>query len=723
MKYRSAFLLLSFAVSYFLEAQTFQYPATKTVDVSDTYFGITYKDPYRWLENLSSPEVSQWIKQQADYTNSVLSGISGRDELTAEWKTIDKNQAVQYGPIDYINGRLFYFKRNPGEKVKKLYYRNGLYTGLEVLLFDPLAFHKGKTYSISDAVPSPDGKKIIISYQEGGNETNTMNVMDVATRKFIDQDVAPVSSPQWTFDGKAIIYATTKNFNTNFKDINFGLNTKTRIHIPGDKKEKDKDFFSDESYPELNLEAKEYPSAWVDRTQKNYVFASRSTVQPENFMYYAPISHINKKIPWKTLCEPKDSLTGSIVFFGDDAYSISHKNAPYFKVIRTNLQHPDWDHADVIFKEEPGLTPLAIFRSKDYLIVCYSNGINGRIFKYNIHTKKKSEIKLPYSGTAFVYTMPWEDTKSNAANAMITSWNKPITHFQLSLDDDKFMPSKFNKPPVYPAAYKDLIVEEVEVKGHDGEMIPLSIIYKKGTQLNGENICMMEAYGAYGMGMLPHFNVLSNGLAVRGVVIAIPHVQGGNEKGQAWYLAGYKTTKPNTWKDFISCAEYLIQKGYTAADKLAGTGTSAGGIMITRSITERPDLFAAAVCNVGCANAMRLEFGANGPANIPEFGTVMDSVECKALFEMDGVQHVVNGTKYPAILGVGGFNDPRVMVWQPGKFVAAAQKASTSGKPVLLKVNYDDGHFTEDKDVTYANFANQFAFIMWQCGHPDFQPK
>ena len=120
---------------------------------------------------------------------------------------------------------------------------------------------------------------------------------------------------------------------------------------------------------------------------------------------------------------------------------------------------------------------------------------------------------------------------------------------------------------------------------------------------------------------------------------------------------------------------------------------------------------------------MRLEFSANGPVNIPEFGTVKDSVECKALYEMDGVQHVVNGTKYPAVICVGGWNDPRVVAWQPGKFAAALQNASTSGKPVLLKINYDNGHFTEDKNVTFSNFANQYAFVLWQCGHPDFQPK
>ena len=132
-------------------------------------------------------------------------------------------------------------------------------------------------------------------------------------------------------------------------------------------------------------------------------------------------------------------------------------------------------------------------------------------------------------------------------------------------------------------------------------------------------------------------------VALRGVVLGIAHPRGGGEKGEAWYKAGFKTTKPNTWKDFIACAEYLVNKGYTSPSKLAGTGTSAGGILISRAITERPDLFRAAICNVGCANAMRMEFSPNGPGNIPEFGTVKDPVECQALFEMDGVQHVKPG--------------------------------------------------------------------------------
>ena len=144
-------------------------------------------------------------------------------------------------------------------------------------------------------------------------------------------------------------------------------------------------------------------------------------------------------------------------------------------------------------------------------------------------------------------------------------------------------------------------------------------------------------------------------------------------------------------------------------------------IMVSRAITERPDLYAAAICEVGVANSLRAEFSPNGPGNIAEFGTVKDSIECKALYEMDGVQHVQNNVNYPATLCIAGWNDPRVVPWQPAKFAASLQNASKSGKPVLLKVNYDSGHFTEDKYVNYKNIADQNAFFLWQTGHPLYQ--
>jgi prolyl oligopeptidase len=704
---------------FFASFGQYLYPPTKIVDSSDTYFGVNYKDPYRWLEYIEQPEVVTWFKQQADYSNAILNKLNGRDELIAEWKQLDKLQPPGVSSITYENGRIFYRKTMPGENVGKLFYREGIH-GKEVLLFDPTNYIPGKSLTMESALPSFDGKKIAIGYSEQGAEISTLKVMDVDTRRFLKDSIFPsVGINSWTFDNESFSYIRIQSADN--KDPNAFLNPKTKMHKLGTDQDSDVDFFSNASYPELNIDPSVYPYAFLSQDSKNYVFSGVGSVQPEITQYYAPIGQLNsKKILWQPLCKASDMLVRGLAVIGDDAYAITHNAAKNYKLIATNLQHPDWTKAVTIAAEKPDQTIEYFIYCKDYLLMVYSDGINNHLSKYNFKTKTTTGVKLPYSGTIGISCM---DTKTNNCNLGITSWTRPYTEFNFDAATDAFTASSFNKPAVYPAAYKDLQVEEVEVKGHDGVMISLSIIYKKGIKKDGSNVCLMDGYGAYGISAVPYFNVLENALAIRGVVIAMPHIRGGSEKGEEWYKAGYKTTKPNTWKDFISCGEYLVAKGFTSAAKLAGTGTSAGGILISRAITERPDLFAAAICNVGCANALRLEFGANGPVNIPEFGTVKDSVECRALFEMDGMQHVVKGTKYPAVICIGGWNDPRVVPWEPGKFAAALQNASTSGKPVLMKVNYDNGHFTEDKNVTFANFADQFSFAMWQCGHPDFQLK
>ncbi|MEP6584180.1 MAG: prolyl oligopeptidase family serine peptidase [Ginsengibacter sp.] len=713
-------IFLAFTSCFTAAFTQYKYPATKTLDSSDTYFGVTYQDPYRWLENFKDTAVASWFKQQAQLSNSILNKISGRDELIAEWKMLDKLQPPQISSRNYENGKIFYRKTMPGENVSKLYYREGM-NGKEQLLFDPTTYVKGKTLSIQGTLPSYDGKKIVIAYSESGAEISTIKVMDVATKTFMPETIYPswFGPISWTFDNKAFTYFSQKTGDNTSPE--FELNTKTRLHKLGDDVKNDIDFLSNESYPALDIKPNELPFAGLNKDSRDYIFGDLSNVRSEMFTYYAPASQLySGKIDWKILCKPEDKIVRGREIIGNDIYAITYKDAKKYKLLHTSLLNPDWNSAETIAEEKPDETLESITHCKDYLFLIYSDGINNHIYKYNFKTKKTSDIALPYKGSAYIFCL---DNKTNNCFAGLTSWNKPYTEYNFNAETNVFSPSQFNKAPVFPAAYKNLEVKEVEVEGHDGAMIPLSIIYKKGTKLDGKSVCLMDSYGAYGYSMAPYFNYLENALAIKGVVIAIPHVRGGSERGEEWYKAGYKTTKPNTWKDFNSCAEYLIQKGYTSADRLAGTGTSAGGILISRAITERPDLYAAAICNVGCANAMRMEFAPNGPANIPEFGTVKDSIECKALYEMDGVQHVVGSTKYPAVICIGGWNDPRVIAWEPGKFAAALQNATNSGKPVIMKVNYDNGHFTEDKSVTFANFADQFAFAMWQCGHPDFQLK
>ena len=712
---RFLLLVLPVLVAMPCRAQ-WNYPPTKTVDASDTYFGKTYNDSYRWLENLKDPDVEAWFKAQAELTDGLLAKIPARDALVQEWMALDKLKPATYADIAYEHGRVFYKKTLGGENVGKLYSREG-WNGAEKLLFDPTTYKTGVVTTIQSIVPSWDGKHVAIGLSSGGAEWSEIRILEVAGETLLSERIYPSQgSLGWMKDNQSFFYDAGKV--ADIKSLEIELNRKTKVHKLGADVAADVDIFSNESNPELGIAAKEFPGASIDESYPDYITGSLQTVQNELRVFYAPVSELkHKKIEWKPLCRPSDNLVRGIAFAGDYVYAVTHTGAPKYKVVRTRVKHPDWDHAETIIPEQADSIQY-ITKSRHYLLIVYSNGVVGRLVKYDLATGKTSEIKLPMSGTVNVSCPDW---KTDRCLVRLTSWVSPLTIYDLDAQKDTFTKSIFNTDVVYPG-FDKLASQEVEVAGHDGAMIPLSIIYQNGMPLDGSNCCVLTGYGAYGISLNPSFNFRICSLATHGVVMAIAHVRGGSENGEAWYRAGYKTTKPNTWKDFISCAEYLVKKGYTSPEKLAGTGTSAGGILISRAITERPDLFAAAVCNVGCANAMRLEFSSNGPVNTPEFGTVKNPAECEALFEMDGVQHVQKDVKYPAVMGVGGWNDPRVPAWQPGKFVAAVQAATASGKPVLMKVNYDNGHFTEEKIVTFKNFAGQFAFLLWQTGHKDFQP-
>jgi prolyl oligopeptidase len=263
---------------------------------------------------------------------------------------------------------------------------------------------------------------------------------------------------------------------------------------------------------------------------------------------------------------------------------------------------------------------------------------------------------------------------------------------------------------------------EVEVPSHDGVMVPLSIMHRSGMKMDGSNPTLISGYGSYGMASSASFDPQRLAWLERGGVFAIAHIRGGGANGQEWHLDGQKTNKKNTWKDFIACAQYLIDKGYTSPAKLAGQGGSAGGITIGRAITERPDLFAAALIDVGCLDAVRMETTTNGVPNIQEFGTVTKEDEFHGLLEMSAYHHVVDGTKYPAVLLAHGINDPRVEPWMSGKMCARLQAANASTRPILFRVDYQAGHgIGSTKEQYQASLADKWAFLLWQMGVPEFQ--
>jgi prolyl oligopeptidase len=691
----------------------YKYPSAKIVDSADVRFGKIYKDPYRWLEDMKNPEAETWFKEQNTFTNSIVSKISGRDNLIAEWEKLDKLKSTNYFRRRVGGDRIFYQKSVPNESGSKVYYRNK--DGKEQFLFDPTNYTPKKNISINQLSPSYDGKKLAVCYVEQGKEISAIIIMDVESKKVLPEIIYPtLGNISWSVDNLGFVYTSLITDDNNSPD--FLKNNKIRFHKLGDDVKKDVDFFSAQSYPELNPKEGDHPNSEISESAPNYIFSSFGNDDGLIKYYAAPANQLYAKhVNWKKLSDANDELKKAIDFIGDKVYAISSKNAPNFKLISTSIENPNWNKAEIIAEEKPNLVLDDFTFCKDFLVLTYTDGINNRLFKYNLQTKITSEIKAPLSGVIELFC---REKKSNFGYVFISSWNKPNIEYKLDIKTDDFLPSEFNLPDEYPAAYKDIEVEEVEVKGHDGTLIPLSIIYKKGLKKDGNNVCVLESYGSFGMSMTPGFVNTENSLVTKGVIIAMPHVRGGGEKGEAWHKGGLKENKPNSWKDFNSCAEYLIAQKYTSTQKLACIGGSAGGTLIGRVITERPDLYAAAVCDVGVNNTLRLDKMPNGPNIMSEWGNIKDSSEFKYLYELDCIAHVKPNIKYPAVICVTGWNDPRAAPWMSAKFAAALQSSNDTKKPELLRVNFEGDHFSLNN---YSVSADTWAFLLWQCGHPDFK--
>jgi prolyl oligopeptidase len=269
----------------------------------------------------------------------------------------------------------------------------------------------------------------------------------------------------------------------------------------------------------------------------------------------------------------------------------------------------------------------------------------------------------------------------------------------------------------------NLISEELKVGSYDGTLVPLSVLGLNTFKKDGSHPVLLQGYGAYGIVDEPAYSPIMLAALEHGIWRAVAHVRGGGVYGDSWHRAGMKATKPNTWKDFIACGESLIKNGYSDRHKLAGIAGSAGGILIGRAVTERPDLFSVACPIVGALDMLRAELTANGPPNIPEFGTVKNKAEFDALREMSTYEHINPGTAYPALLFYHGYNDPRVDVWMSAKTAARFQANTTSGKPVLLDIDYDSGHgIGNTRAQQIRRSTDVLAFMLWQFGDPEFQP-
>ncbi len=464
----------------------------------------------------------------------------------------------------------------------------------------------------------------------------------------------------------------------------------------------------------------DFPSINIPSTSDYLVGQIKHGDANQMTLYSAPLSALGSgEIPWKKICDRTDSVVSYSVY-GDNVCLVTSRNAPQFKLVKTSMVEPDFATADVVIPNSTRVVKWSWPRREALYVGVLAAGMN-RVLRVGYDSGEVQEIEWPNNAPSgwFSGGHPERDTLL----AGVSSWvERDITYFY-DVTTGEFSEStlnprgKYDKVPGYES-------HEVMVPSHDGVTVPLSIVHKTDITLDGSNPTLLRGYGSYGMVSSPSFDPTNLAWLERGGIYAIAHVRGGGAFGQEWHLAGQKVNKPNTWEDFIACGEYLIEQGYTRPDKLAGQGGSAGGITIGRAITERPDLFGAALINVGDTDMIRAETTTNGVPNIQEFGTVTIEEEFHGLLEMSAYHHVKDGVHYPAVMLTHGINDPRVDPWTSAKMCARLQAASASGKPVLFRVDYHAGHGVgSTKKQWQSQLADMMSFLLWQFGDPDFQPQ
>ncbi|MEP6998367.1 MAG: prolyl oligopeptidase family serine peptidase [Betaproteobacteria bacterium] len=714
-----AALLVCFAASAaFGQAKP---PAPPGQPASDTYYGTTVADPMRALEDLTNPDVAAWMKAQADATRSTLDRIPQRAAILKEVQRYGDDAAARVTGVQPNNGDYYYLKRFASDNTLKLYMREGT-KGKERLLVDPdkRAGSPGSHYAIDYFQPSPDNKYIAYGISEGGSEESVLHVLETATGKDTADaiDRANFASPSWLPDGQ-LMYSRLQKLGPGMPVTEKYLNQRAYLHRLGSNPDNDAALFGAGVVPGIALEPVENVAAgYVPGS--SYVFALIvNGVQREAKLYAAPLASLaGDKTPWRKVVDYSDGVT-DLAIHGDTIYLLSHNGAPHFKVLRMELAKPDIAAAQVVIPETDNvITGLA--GAKDALYVRRMKGGISNLLRLDYAAgAKAAAIKLPFAGDMGALAA---DPRLPGALFEAGSWTRSDAWYAYDPQSGTVADTGLQPKGRYDAP-ADLVATEVGAPAKDGTLVPLSIVHKRGIKLDGNNPTLLYGYGAYGISQLPFYRPTFLPWFERGGILAVAHVRGGGENGEDWYKAGYKATKPNTWNDAIACAEWLVANKYTSPAKLAIWGGSAGGIFVGRSITDRPELFGAAIDQVPASDMLRFETTANGAPNVPEFGSVKTEEGFRALLAMSPYHHIKDGVKYPAVLVITGINDPRVDAWEATKMAARLQAASSSGKPVLLRIDYDAGHgIGSTKKQAYEERADIFAFLFWQFGVAGFQP-
>ena len=695
--------------------------AARVDEVTDDYFGKLEIDPYRWMETPSA-ELDDWVRAQDGYARATLALIPAREALR---KHLDE-LAGQLNVVTIVlraGHRVFFKRQDSGEDQGKLIVRDQD-SGTERVLLDPNKTTGGSHHlSIDQFRPSQDGRYVAVGMSLGGSEEDILRVVDAEAGQVLPDSIdrARFAEPSWLPDGRSFFYNRLHVSGPHEPPSERFTNNRVFIHHLGNDPAQDLPVFGT-AVGELKTIAPTDFVQVVSLTGTRYALGIQSDgVSPEISLYLSKLPDKGDTgFSWQKIADKSDGIVGASAS-RDTLYLRSEQNAPRYKVLSIPLDAPDLKTAkQVLPAGDAVITNIAA--AGDGLYVAGRRGAVSFLQRIG-DDGKPLDIKLPRAGSIAEGDLVG-DPRVPGVLVGVATWVAPASWFVTSGGDTPDVTDLGITP--HEDAPKDYLITETTIAARDKTMVPLTIIEKKGTPHDHKQLVLMEGYGAYGISEEPfaRFVPVVRGWVDAGGVLAIAHVRGGGYLGEDWHQAGRKATKLNTIHDFIDCANAMVKLGYAANGTIAGMGTSAGGIPIGGAVTQSAGLFRAALIRSGITDTLRFETTEGGPANTAEFGTVQDRTEFWSLLAMDAYQHVKPGLTYPAVLLTAGAHDHRVPLWQAAKMAARLQAVGNNKGPILLRVDYEGGHGTigAGQKQADAEWADGFAFLLWQLGAKDYQP-
>ena len=653
-----------------------KYPEARQTTVTDTYFGVKIADPYRWLEDLDSPETNAWVTAQNEVTFGYLNQIPFRDKIRERLTKIWNYE--RYGVPEQVGEELIFSKNDGLQNQPVLYRQRG--NGAPSVLLDPNKFSKDGTTALAGSEFSNDHRYLAYATSSGGSDWNKVRILDLKTDKLLPEELnwVKVSGTSWTKTGFYYSrYDAPKAGENNLSGKNEFH--KVYFHLLNTPQSADKLVYEN---PKMALGFRIAGATEDERFLGLYLTDGKSD---GNRLQVRDLTDPKQANTWTTLLASYEFNNTVIGNVGGEVLVLTNYKAPRYRVVRIDPKRPqEANWRDVLPEGQNKLESVSHVGGR--LVADYLHDASSQVKVYSELGQFQHDVQLPAIGTASGFGGRRTDKVVYYA---FTSFTYPTTIYKYDLATNTSTVFRAPKVDVNP---QDYVTTQVFYPSKDGTKIPMFIVHRKGVALNGKNPTYLYAYGGFNVSLTPGFSVARMLWLENGGILAIPNLRGGGEYGEAWHQAGMTPNKQNVFDDFIAAAEYLKANQYTDYDHLAIAGGSNGGLLVGATMNQRPDLCKVALPAVGVMDMLRYQKFTIGWNWAPEYGTSDDAAQFENLRQFSPLHNLTPETNYPATLITTADHDDRVVPAHSFKFAAALQAANYGANPMLIRIDVNAGH-------------------------------